>query len=142
MPCREYDGRMNTLIRLSLPCVLFCVAFVLGACSISFDRSELPPNPIPNGEQQRVLGFQILKIVESMKGAKSVEISDAGPNEAQSGPELWTMCARVAFPSRSLNYTFFVRSEKVVEWRPDVVNDRCESRNYRAAALGSSTSIY
>src|SRR6185312_9509714 len=98
MSCREYDGRMTTLIRFGLhcitPCILVCVAFVLGACSISFDRSELPPNPIPNADQQRALGFQILKIVESMKGAKSVEISDAGPNEAQSGPELWTMCAR------------------------------------------------
>ena len=77
-----------------------------------------------------------------MKGAKAVGISDAGPNEAQSGPEQWTTCARVDFPSQLLYYTFFVRSEKVVEWRSAVLNDKCEIRTYRPAPLGSTTSIY
>ena len=122
--------------------LLFCVAVVLGGCSFSFDRSELPANPIPDLNQQRSIGLQILKIVQAMKDAKAVGISDTGPNEAQSGPEQWTTCARVDFPTRSLYYTFFVRAEKVVESRPSVINDKCETRTYRPAAFGSSSSIY
>lgn len=121
---------------------LFCVAFALGGCSFSFDRSEPIVNPIPDLKQQRAISFQVLKIVETMKGAKSVGISDTGPNEAQSGPEQWTTCARVEFPAQPLYYTFFVRSEKVVDWRSAVLNDKCETRTFRPAALGSSSSIY
>ena len=92
--------------------------------------------------QQKSISAQILKTVQSMRDAKAVGISDTGPNEAQSGTEQWTTCARVDFQTRSLYYTFFVRGEKVVESRPSVLNDKCETRTFRRAALGSSSSIY
>ena len=137
-PGRVDGGRTMKFIRLCL----FCVAVVLGGCSFSFDRSELPANPIPDLNQQKAISLQILKTVQAMRDAKAVGISDAGPNEAQSGPEQWTTCARVDFPTRSLYYTYFVRGEKVTESRPSVINDKCESRTYRPAAFSSSSSIY
>lgn len=77
-----------------------------------------------------------------MKGAKAVALSEVGANLAQSGPEQWTQCARVEFPSRPLYFTFFVRGDKVVDSRPAVLNDGCEARDYRPYALGSASSIY
>ena len=121
---------------------LLCIGIVLGGCSFSFDRAEPLANPIPDLNQQKSISAQILKTVQSMRDAKAVGISDAGPNEAQSGPEQWTTCARVDFQSRSLYYTFFVRADKVVESRPSVINDKCETRTYRPAVLGSASSIY
>ena len=121
---------------------LLCFAVVLGGCSFSFDRSETLANPIPDLNQQKSIGAQILKTVQAMRDAKAVGISDTGPNEAQSGPEQWTTCARVDFPTRTLYYTFFVRADKVVESRPSVINDKCETRTFRPVALGAASSIY
>ncbi len=121
---------------------LCCVALVLSGCSIFFEPPDLPPNPIPDLNQQKSIGAQILKTAQTMRDAKSVAISDTGPNEARSGPEQWTTCARIDFPTRSLYYTFFVRGEKVVESRPSVINDRCETRTYRPEASVSGSSIY
>ena len=117
-------------------------AVVLGGCSFSFDRSEILANPIPDLNQQKSISAQILKTVQAMRDAKAVGISDTGPNEAQSGPEQWTTCARVDFPTRTLYYTFFVRADKVVESRPSVINDKCETRTFRPVALGAASSIY
>ena len=83
-----------------------------------------------------------MRTVEQMKGAKGVALSEVGANLAQSGPEQWTQCARVDFPSRSLYYTFFVRGEKVMDSRSSVLNDGCEARDYRPYAHGSSSTVY
>jgi hypothetical protein len=99
-------------------------------------------NPIPDLNQQRSIASQIVQAVQKMRDAKALGISDAGPNEAQSGAEQWTTCARVDFPTRSLYYTFFVRADKVVESRPSVINDKCETRTFRPVALGGASSIY
>ncbi len=135
---RVDESRTMKFVRLCL----LCVAVVLGGCSIFFEPPEPPSNPIPDLKQQRAIDLQIMKYAGSMKGAKALAISDAGPNEAQSGTEQWTTCARVEFSSQLLYYTFFVRAEKVIETRPAVINDKCETRTYRPAPLGSSLSIY
>lgn len=128
---------MNCMRLILIACAVF-----LGGCSIAFDRSEPLPNPLPDANQQKAIAAQIMRTVEQMKGAKGVALSEVGANLAQSGPEQWTQCARVEFPSRSLYYTFFVRGEKVIESRSSVLNDGCEARDYRAYALGSSSSVY
>lgn len=122
-------------------CLIAC-SVSLSGCSIAFDRSEPMPNPIPDAAQQKTIAVQIMRTVEQMKGAKGVALSEVGANLAQSGPEQWTQCARVEFPSRSLYYTFFIRGEKVIESRSAVLNDGCEARDYRPYALGSSSSVY
>jgi hypothetical protein len=119
---------------------LLCAASVLTGCGSFFELPVPLANPIPDLNQQKSISAQILKTVQAIRDAKAVGISDTGPNEAQSGPEQWTTCARVDFPTRSLYYTFFVRAEKVVEFRPSVINDKCETRTYRPTAFGSSSS--
>ncbi|MBI3699893.1 MAG: hypothetical protein HY242_05530 [Afipia sp.] len=121
--------------------VIGCAMLVSG-CSISFDRSEPISKPVVDPAQQKNIDLQVLKIVETMKGSTAVSLSDIGPNQAQSGPALLAQCARVTFPSRTLYYTFFVRDEKVSDWRPAVLNDDCETRIYLPRKLGSSSSIY
>ena len=69
------------------------------------------------------------KITGSMKAAGLSDISDVGPNEAQSGPENWTVCSRTNFAGEMRYFTFFVRGEKVVTWRPAVINERCGVRS-------------
>ena len=123
--------------------VLLGIAVLLAGCSSSlFDIIEQRANPIPDARQQKLIGLEILKITASMKSVVTVETTEVGPNEALSGIEQWTVCARVTFPSRALYYTFFVRSEKVAEWRQAVLNDRCEERSYRPAVFSNTSSIY
>ena len=121
---------------------LFCAALVLAGCGSFFELPVPLANPIPDLNQQRSIASQIVQTVQKMRDAKTLGISDAGPNEAQSGPEQWTTCARVDFPTRTLYYTFFVRADKVVESRPSVINDKCETRTFRPVALGAASSIY
>ena len=132
-------GRVVNIVRF----VVSAVALLLAGCGTAlFDTIELPVNPIPDARQQKQIGLEILKITASMKSVVSVETTEAGPNEASSGIEQWTVCGRVTFPSRTLFYTFFVRAEKVTEWRQAVLNDKCEGRNYRPAVFSNSSSIY
>jgi hypothetical protein len=132
-------GRVVNIFRFVLP----CIALLLAGCGTAlFDIVEQRVNPIPDARQQKLIGLEILKITASMKSVVTVETTEAGPNEALSGIEQWTVCGRVTFPSRTLYYTFFVRSEKVVEWRQAVLNDKCEERNYRPAIFSNSSSIY
>ncbi len=65
-----------------------------------------------------------------MKQAGASEISEIGPNEAQSGPEKWTVCSRATFSGVVQYFTYFVKGETVVNWRPAVINDRCETRSF------------
>jgi hypothetical protein len=121
---------------------LMVCAVLMSGCSFSFDRSETLSKPVIDSAQQKNIELQVLKIVESMKGSTAVALSELGPNQAQSGPAQLTQCARISFPSRSLYYTFFVRLEKVIDWRQAVLNDDCEARIYLPKKLGSTSSIY
>lgn len=121
--------------------VALSAAFLSG-CSLPFDRSDILPNPMPDANQQKAIDIQIAKNVSGMKGAKGLGISEAGRNAAQSGPEQWTVCARVDFVPKPLYYTYFVRADKVVESRPSVLNDDCESRVFRPARISNTSSIY
>ncbi len=64
---------------------------------------------MPDSNYQRSLDAEVLKTVRTMRDAKAVALSDTGPNEAQSGPERWTTCARIEFSTQTSYYTFFVR---------------------------------
>ena len=132
--------QMMTMNRVRL--LLLSGTLFLSGCSFAFDRPEPSSNPLPDSTQQKLIALQIIKTVEKMRDAKGAALSEVGLNRAQSGPEQWTQCARVDFPSRSLYYTFFVRGEKVVDSRSAVIMDGCEARDYRPVALGNSSSIY
>lgn len=132
-------GRVVNIVRFVLP----AVALLLAGCGTAiFDVIEPRANPIPDARQQKLIGLEILKITATMKSVVSVETTEAGPNEALSGIEQWTVCGRVTFPTRTLYYTFFVRAEKVAEWRQAVLNDKCEERIYRSTTVSSSSSVY
>lgn len=104
-----------------------------GGCTFFFEVQEsVQPDPAPNPEQKRIIFAEVYKIAGSMKEAGPSAISDVGPNEAQSGPENWTVCSRTSFAGEMRYFTFFVRGEKVVTWRPAVINDRCEARQFMA----------
>lgn len=90
----------------------------------------LTSDPAPDSKQQRTIFEAIHKITTSMKGAGASEISEIGPNEAQSGPEKWTVCSRAHFSNEVRYFTFFVKGETVASWRPSVINDRCETRRF------------
>jgi hypothetical protein len=93
-------------------------------------QETVQADPAPDSKQQRTLFDAIHKITSSMKGAGASEISEIGTNEAQSGPEKWTVCSRASFSNEMRYFTFFVKGETVASWRPSVINDRCETRRF------------
>ncbi|MEH2510016.1 hypothetical protein V1291_001370 [Nitrobacteraceae bacterium AZCC 1564] len=104
---------------------------LLSGCTFFFDVQEsVEADPAPDSKQQRTIFGEIHKITASMKGGSASEISEVGPNEAQSGPEKWTVCSRASFSNEMRYFTFFVKGEKVANWRPSVINDRCEARRF------------
>lgn len=104
---------------------------LLSGCTFFFDVQEsAEADPAPDSKQRQAIFEAIHKITASMKGAGASEISEVGPNEAQSGPEKWTVCSRANFSSEMRYFTFFVKGEKVSNWRPSVINDRCETRRF------------
>ena len=106
-------------------------ASVLSGCTFFFDVQEsVEADPAPDSKQQRTIFDEIHKITGSMKVAGASEISEIGPNEAQSGPEKWTVCSRASFSNEVRYFTFFVKGDKVASWRPSVINDRCEARKF------------
>lgn len=114
---------------LRLGSALFALGILTG-CSISFDLPELAPNPMPNESDRRIISESVFRIVRMMKDAGAVEISEVGPNEAQSGPEKWTVCARANIAQELRYYTFFVKGSSIAASRASVINDRCEARSY------------
>lgn len=110
------------------------VAVLLGGCTFFFDvQDSVQPDPEPNSRQQQIIFAQIQKIAQSMKDVVHWEISAVGPNEAQSGPEKWTVCLRGSSGNEQRYFTFFLKGEQVATWRPSVINDRCGSRIYSAS---------
>jgi hypothetical protein len=104
---------------------------LLSGCTFFFDMQDsVDADPAPDSKQQRTIFDQIHKITASMRGAGASEISQIGPNEAQSGPEKWAVCSRASFSDEVRYFTFFVKGEKVASWRPSVINDRCETRRF------------
>lgn len=115
--------------------LLLLVASLLNACTFFFDAQDgASPDSVPDSKQKRVITDQIQKITEQMKLTGASEISDIGPNEAQSGPEKWTVCLRSSFPTGLRYFAFFLKGETVVNWRPAVINDRCEARSFSPLA--------
>lgn len=111
--------------------LLLPVLLLAGGCTFFFEVQEsVQPDPPPNPEQKRIIFAEVRRIAGSMKEAGPSAISDVGPNEAQSGPENWTVCSRISFGEEIRYFTFFVRGERVVTWRPAVINDRCEARAF------------
>lgn len=102
----------------------------LGGCSISFEMPELSMNAMPSVSEQRTISDSIFKIAQGMKATGQIEVSEVGPNEAQSGPEKWTVCARGLFLGELRYYTFFVRGSSVIDQRAAVTNDKCEARTF------------
>ncbi len=110
---------------------ILLVASLLSGCTFFFDVQDfVQADPAPDSKQQRTIFDQIHKVTASMKDAGASEISGIGPNEAQSGPEKWTVCSRASFSNEVRYFTFFVNGEKVINWRPSVINDRCETRSF------------
>jgi hypothetical protein len=104
---------------------------LLSGCTFFFDVQEsVEADPAPDSKQQQTIFDAIHKITASMKGAGASEISEIGPNEAQSGPEKWTVCSRASFSSDVRYFTFFLKGAQVANWRPSVINDRCETRRF------------
>ncbi len=113
-------------IRLLQPLL---AALLLGGCTFFFDvQDSVQPDPVPDSRQQRVIFDQIQRTMQSMKQAGNPEVSDVGPNEAQSGPEKWTACSRANFGTELRYFTFFLKGEAIANWRPAVINDKCETR--------------
>lgn len=113
------------LLQLSL------AALLLSGCTFFFDvQDSVEPDPAPDATQQRAIFGQIQRITQSMKQISYSEVSDVGPNEAQSGPEKWTICSRANFGSELRYFTFFLKGETVANWRPAVINDKCEARSF------------
>jgi hypothetical protein len=112
---------------------LIALGYLTG-CSISLDMPELGVNAMPTPGEQRSIFDSIFKITQGMKVSGPVEVSEVGPNEAQSGPEKWTVCARGVFLGELRYYTFFVRGSSVIDNRAAVVNDKCEARVFSPLA--------
>jgi hypothetical protein len=120
----------RSLISVRLLQVLLAAA-LLGGCTFFFDvQDSVQSDPEPDTRQQQVIFDSVLRIMQSMKEIGSPEISNLGPNEAQSGPEKWTVCSRGSSGAQLRYFTFFLKGETVANWRPAVINDRCESRNF------------
>jgi hypothetical protein len=104
---------------------------LLGGCTFFFDvQDSVQADPAPDPKQRRIIFDEIHKITATMKGGGASEVSEVAPNEAQSGPEQWTVCSRASFSNEVRYFTFFVKGEKVASWRPSVINDRCETRSF------------
>lgn len=104
---------------------------LLSGCTFFFDvQDSVQPDPEPDSRQQKVIFDRIKQITQSMKDITRSEVSDVGPNEAQSGPERWTVCSRGNAGNELRYFTFFLKGETVANWRPAVINDRCETRNF------------
>ncbi len=106
-------------------------ALMLGGCTFFFDvQDSVHSDPVPDSRQQRVIFGQIQRMMQSMKQTGNSEVSDIGPNEAQSGPEKWTACSRAKFGAELRYFTFFLKGETVTNSRPAVINDKCETRSF------------
>lgn len=104
---------------------------LLGGCTFFFDMQDsVQPDPEPDSRQQQIIFERIQKITQSMKDISRSEVSNVGPNEAQSGPEKWTVCSRGSSGSELRYFTFFLKGETVANWRPAVINDKCETRQF------------
>lgn len=104
---------------------------LLGGCTFFFDvQDSVQPDPEPDSRQQRIIFERIQQITQSMKDISRSEVSNIGPNEAQSGPEKWTVCSRGSTGSELRYFTFFLKGETVANWRPAVTNDKCETRRF------------
>jgi hypothetical protein len=115
---------------------LLMAAVLLNGCTFFFDVRDggAQSEATPDARQKRIIADQVYKITEQMKQAGAVEISDVGTNEAQSGPEKWTVCTRSNFPTGWRYFAFFLKGETVVNWRPAVINDGCEARSFSPLA--------
>jgi hypothetical protein len=103
---------------------LLLAAVLLSGCTFFFDvQDSIHPDPEPDSRQQKVIFDRIQQITQSMK-------ETTRPNEAQSGPERWTVCSRGNSGNELRYFTFFLKGETVANWRPAVINDKCETRNY------------
>lgn len=115
-------------IRLLQPLL---AALLLGGCTFFFDVQDSgQPDPEPDSRQQKVIFERIHQITETMKDITGSEVSNVGRNEAQSGPEKWTVCSRGNSGSELRYFTFFLKGETVASWRPAVINDKCETRSF------------
>lgn len=104
---------------------------LLGGCTFFFDvQDSVQSDPEPDSRQQRIIFERIQQITQSMKDISRSEVSNIGPNEAQSGPEKWTVCSRGNSGSELRYFTFFLKGETVANWRPAVINDKCEGRRF------------
>jgi len=104
---------------------------LLGGCTFFFDvQDSVQPDPEPDSRQQRIIFERIQQITQSMKDISGSEVSSIGPNEAQSGPEKWTVCSRGSSGNELRYFTFFLKGEIVANWRPAVINDKCEVRRF------------
>lgn len=108
---------------------LLLAAVLLSGCTFFFDVQD-SVQPEPDFGQQKVIFDRIQQITQSMKEITRSEVSNVGPNEAQSGPERWTVCSRGASGDALRYFTFFLRGDTVTNWRPAVINDRCEARRF------------
>lgn len=118
------------MVAIRLLQTLLAAALVSG-CTFFFDvQDSVQADPEPDSRQLQVIFREILRITQSMKQVGSSEVSNIGPNEAQSGPEKWTVCSRASFGSELRYFTFFLKGETVANWRPAVINDKCETRNF------------
>jgi hypothetical protein len=110
---------------------LLLATVLLGGCTFFFDvQDSVQPDPEPDSRQQKIIFERIHQITQSMKDVNRSEVSDVGPNEAQSGPEKWTACSRASFGNELRYFTFFLKGETVSNWRPAVINDKCETRSF------------
>jgi hypothetical protein len=104
---------------------------LLNGCSFFLDVQEsVQPDLKPDSGQLEIIYDAVHKITRTMNQAGPSDVSGIGPNEAQSGPEKWTVCSRATFRGEVRYFTYFVKGEKVVNWRPAVINDRCETRSF------------
>lgn len=112
--------------------LLLLTALPLSACTFFFDVQDIAADSdsAPDSKQVRAIANQIYKITEQMKLTGKPEISAVGPNEAQSGPEKWTVCLRSEFPTGRRYFAFFLKGDAVTNWRPAVINDRCGERSF------------
>ncbi len=110
---------------------LLLAAVWLGGCTFFFDvQDSVQPDPEPDSRQQKVIFDRVQQITQSMKEITRSEISNVGPNEAQSGPERWTVCSRGNSGNELRYFTFFLKGETVANWRSAVINDKCETRSF------------
>ncbi len=86
---------------------------LLSGCTFFFDvQDPVEADSAPDLKQQKAIFDEIHKVATSMKGAGPSEISEVGPNEAQSGPEKWTVCSRANFSNEVRYFTFFVKGRR------------------------------